>query len=439
MPLQSNVWFGAVAPANVPSPAAGYLALFLADGTSGTIAGTLYKKDSTGTVTHAQDHTNDFTVVKAQDAVGGALQNSDTISLTYNTSGHFITANVNSSSINSTHLLDGGVSGTKIADAAIVPAKLADLAVTTVKLADVAVTTAKIADGAVSTTKIADTAVTNTKMAAMAQATFKMRAAGTGTGQPVDGSPAQAKTALAIQAADVSGLGTAATMNATAFDAAGSAAAAQAASQPLHNELTQLAALTTTAFGRNQLTLADSAAHTATIDVVTTTTNGLMSAADKTRLDLVGQLGSLTSVSSGTGTRVLLAAPVPANSAPAGQTFRIRMQGNSAATLGTTVSFRVYVGTNGSTSDTLCWTSITSGTIANNQRAGFDGMLTVRTAGTTGIVQCECLGFGNTALLPTTTAAPATATVNTTQTWYITLVAVSSSTFAAQQVLVAAQ
>lgn len=46
--------------------------------------------------------------------------------------------------------------------------------------------------------------ITNAELADMAQATFKMRAAGAGTGNPIDGTPAQAKTALAIVAADIS-------------------------------------------------------------------------------------------------------------------------------------------------------------------------------------------------------------------------------------------
>lgn len=55
------------------------------------------------------------------------------------------------------------------------------------------------------------------------------------------------------------GLGTAATQNSAAFDAAGLAAAAQAASQPLDADLTAIAALATTAFGRSLLTLASTA------------------------------------------------------------------------------------------------------------------------------------------------------------------------------------
>jgi hypothetical protein len=56
------------------------------------------------------------------------------------------------------------------------------------------------------------------------------------------------------------GLGTAATQASTAFEVAGAAAAAQAASQPLDSDLTAIAALTTTAYGRAFLALADQAA-----------------------------------------------------------------------------------------------------------------------------------------------------------------------------------
>jgi hypothetical protein len=65
----------------------------------------------------------------------------------------------------------------------------------------------------VASAQIADDAVTNVKLANMAAATFKGRAAGAGTGDPTDLTAAQAKTALAISAADVSGLGALATLN----------------------------------------------------------------------------------------------------------------------------------------------------------------------------------------------------------------------------------
>lgn len=56
------------------------------------------------------------------------------------------------------------------------------------------------------------------------------------------------------------GLGTASTHATGDYDAAGAAAAAQSASQPLDSDLTAIAALTTTAFGRGLLALADAAA-----------------------------------------------------------------------------------------------------------------------------------------------------------------------------------
>lgn len=57
----------------------------------------------------------------------------------------------------------------------------------------------------------------------------------------------------------LAGLGTAAVHAATDFDLSGAAAAAQAASQPLDSDLTAIAALATTSYGRNFLVLADQA------------------------------------------------------------------------------------------------------------------------------------------------------------------------------------
>jgi hypothetical protein len=71
------------------------------------------------------------------------------------------------------------------------------------------------------------------------------------------------------------GLGSAATTAATAYDAAGAAASAQAASQPVDSDLTAIAALTTTSYGRALLTLADAAALTALGNTVTSSLKGL--------------------------------------------------------------------------------------------------------------------------------------------------------------------
>lgn len=73
-------------------------------------------------------------------------------------------------------------------------------------------------------------------------------------------------------------LGTAAYTAASAYEVAGAAAAAQAASQPLDSDLTAIAALTTTTFGRALLALADAAAGRTAFALATVASSG--SAAD---------------------------------------------------------------------------------------------------------------------------------------------------------------
>lgn len=372
MTNQSNIQFTLVAPANVPTPPANYYAIFLSDGSSSTIAGVLYRKDSGGTVTIAQDTSANFTNAKAQDAVGGILQNSGTVQLVYDTTNRLISANVLPGSIATTHLVDASV--------------------------------------------------TNPKLTSMPESTFKMRALGSGTGAPIDGTAVQAKAALAITYSDVAGLGTAAQQPATAFDTAGAAAtaqaAAQAASQPVNTQLTAISGLTTTTYGRNLLTVADAASLTTLPNVATRTLQGMMAPADKVKLDNRGQLGTITTTQgSGTsGTYVaMLTAAVPAGM-PAGTNIRVTL--NGYATTSGTVSFRVHAGSAGGASDAAVWTSITSPTLSTNQRAGFDGLLTMRS---TSAVLCEAQGYGYTSMMPAATAAPATVAVSTGSTWYITL------------------
>lgn len=123
--------------------------------------------------------------------------------------------------------------------------------------------------------QVKDKGITNAKQADVATQIFKGRNTA-GTGSPENLDMTTAKTML--------GLGTAAFQPTTAFDAAGLAAAAQAASQPLDGDLTSIAALTTTSFGRSQLTYADAAAATAALNAATTALKGLMSAVDKAKL-----------------------------------------------------------------------------------------------------------------------------------------------------------
>lgn len=71
---------------------------------------------------------------------------------------------------------------------------------------------------------INDGVVSNAKLSNMGQATFKMRAAGAGTGVPIDGTVAQAKTALAYAITDLA-VGTSANLAAILSDETGTGAA----------------------------------------------------------------------------------------------------------------------------------------------------------------------------------------------------------------------
>ena len=75
-------------------------------------------------------------------------------------------------------------------------------------------------------------------------------------------------TASSLLSAAGGTFGTAAFTAAGAYDAAGSAAAAQAASQPLDADLTAIASLTTTSFGRGLLDDADAAAGRSALGVI---------------------------------------------------------------------------------------------------------------------------------------------------------------------------
>lgn len=123
--------------------------------------------------------------------------------------------------------------------------------------------------GKITASKVAADVATQAELDAETSA----RTAADGALQPLD-SDLTAIAALAtttfgrslLTAADaagvrtLAGLGTAATQASSAFDASGAAAAAQAASQPLDSDLTAIAALTTTTYGRSLLAAANAAA-----------------------------------------------------------------------------------------------------------------------------------------------------------------------------------
>lgn len=108
-------------------------------------------------------------------------------------------------------------------------------------------------------------------------------------------------------------LGTAATSNTGDFDAAGAAAAAQAASQPLDSDLTAIAALTTTTFGRALLTQANAAATRSTIGAGTSDFDGVFASLTSKPTTLVGYGitdgqpldGDLTALAALTGTNTI--------------------------------------------------------------------------------------------------------------------------------------
>jgi hypothetical protein len=135
----------------------------------------------------------------------------------------------------------------------------------------------------------------------------------------------------------------------------------------------------------------------------------------------------------------LLTVAVLANSVRVGDVFEIELHGVSSS-IGVLV-MEVLVGTTNNAAGsvpagTVAWLAQSSAAQTANQRAGFRGLLTVRSIGA-GTIECECVGYANTVLLPTTIAAVTTPAVTTTAAWYITLAcSCSSGTFTAQQATV---
>lgn len=111
-----NIWLPQTAPAVIATPDVSYLALFISDGTSGTTAGSLYSKNSAGTVTALT-----YSDEQAQDAVGTILTDTSTVDFTYDDAGNTISAIVVAGSIGATQLASVLTAGGPIGSASTTP------------------------------------------------------------------------------------------------------------------------------------------------------------------------------------------------------------------------------------------------------------------------------------------------------------------------------
>lgn len=144
-----------------------------------------------------------------------------------------------------------------------------------------------------------------------------------------------------------------------------------------------------------------------------------------------------TSATAGTVDTALLVAAIPPAALVVGQVISARLLGVSSSN--GTLIFKLHVGPLGTVADPAAWTSLTSAAQVTSQRAGFDGLLTVRSTGAGGTAQAEALGFAQAALLPTVVTAAATVSLNTTVGQFLTLSATCSfGTFTTQQAAVEA-
>lgn len=133
-------------------------------------------------------------------------------------------------------------------------------------------------------------------------------------------------------------------------------------------------------------------------------------------------------VTSGTTEKVLVQLQIPAARAVSGSTFRAWVVGNSSST--GTLIFKVRSGAGGTITDAIGWTAVTSAAQAANARAGFEVLITVRSATT---LYTDGVGYAGAVQLPTYVAAPAVSAVTISGTWYISLTVIcSSGTFTAQ-------
>lgn len=111
-----------------------------------------------------------------------ALDNT-TSTLTFSVANDSIgTSAIANGAVTTAKLADGAVTTIKIADLNVTTGKLADLGVTTAKIADLNVTTGKLADNAVTTAKITDLNVTTGKIADLAITDAKLSTTGVSAG-----------------------------------------------------------------------------------------------------------------------------------------------------------------------------------------------------------------------------------------------------------------
>lgn len=135
---------------------------------------------------------------------------------------------------------------------------------------------------------------------------------------------------------------------------------------------------------------------------------------------------------SGTGQTQMASLMIPANTPSAGQSFKAQAFGSQSASAGT-LTFEIHLGTNNSTSDPVV--ASVAPTVASSGSSYFEGLLTIRTTGSSGTCIASGIGVGSDSVVKTATS---TQTVDTTAVNYLTVsIAVSAGTHTCQQAVVA--
>jgi hypothetical protein len=125
---------------------------------------------------------------------------------------------------------------------------------------------------------------------------------------------------------------------------------------------------------------------------------------------------------------ILLKLAIPAARAIVGSTFRAWVVGVSSST--GTLIFKVREGAGGAITDAIGWTATTSAAQVANARAGFEVLITVRSATT---LYTDGIGYAGAVQLPTAVVAPAVSAIVISGIWYISLTVICSvGTFTAQ-------